>query len=138
MYLIRLRVTDDDGNTSQAQVSLTVLPITGVSANWKPFLAAVFALVLAGVGAWTSCARPWGGPARRNSDLHAFAITVLPFVLVEVLTGTLSVLTGTLSLPPWLGIGLIVDVAILVVGILVAAWRIGKPPQVPAAPPHKR
>src|SRR2546425_1117661 len=69
--------------------------------NWKPLVAAVLATFLAIVGAWSARRVPWPTGSRRA--LRAFAFTVLPFVVAEVGTGVLSLLTGLLAIPPLLG-----------------------------------
>lgn len=56
--------------------------------------------------------------------VKAFAITSLPFVLAETATGIVSLATGLLSIPPLIGLGLPVDAAILVMGVVVAVMRL--------------
>jgi hypothetical protein len=53
-----------------------------------------------------------------------FAVTALPFVLAEAGTGVLSFFTGWLSIPPLLGLGTAVDLAILLVGLAVDGFRV--------------
>jgi flagellar biosynthesis protein FliP len=54
----------------------------------------------------------------------AFAITSLPFVVIEAATGTISMATGYLSIPPVIGIGVGVDFVILIAGLAVAVLRL--------------
>ncbi len=89
--------------------------------NWKPFVALAFASILAVVGAWAARRVPWHAGSRRR--LRAFAFTAMPFIVGEVLTGIGSFFTRFLAVPPILGVGTAVDVAILVAGILVFANR---------------
>ena len=53
----------------------------------------------------------------------AFIVFSLPFILAEVATGIVSALTGTLSIPPLLGVGTVADALILVAGVAVAVIR---------------
>jgi len=53
-------------------------------------------------------------------------ITSLPFVLAEAGTGTASMLTGQLSIPPLVGPGTVVDGAVLAMGLAVAVTRMLK------------
>ena len=55
--------------------------------------------------------------------VKAFTITSLPFVLAEAGTGIVSLLTGQLSLPPIIGLGTGVDLAILLAGLLFMTLR---------------
>ncbi len=52
--------------------------------------------------------------------VRAFAITSLPFVLAEAATGVVSFFTGELRIPPYFGVGMAVDLVILLVGLGVA------------------
>jgi hypothetical protein len=92
-------------------------------ANWKPLVAAVFALILAVVGLWSSKRRPWKGEKERMAVVKAILITSLPFVLLEAATGVASLITGNLSIPPAVGIGTGVDLAILMAGLARAIFR---------------
>jgi len=53
-------------------------------------------------------------------------VDALPFVLADTATGTASLLTGLLSIPPLLGTGTAIDLAILLIGLAVAAGRVLK------------
>jgi len=54
----------------------------------------------------------------------AFVFTSMPFVFAETMTGTASLLTGRLSIPPLVGAGTAVDLAILLTGMAAAILRI--------------
>jgi len=124
-YTVTLTVTDDDGNTSTTQVMIEVTGLAppSVEENCKPPLAAVFATVLAIIGCWSSKRRPWKGGKDGMAVVRAFAITSLPFIFAEAVTGVISLLTGELRIPPSVGIGTAVDVAILSVGLVVGISR---------------
>jgi hypothetical protein len=53
----------------------------------------------------------------------AFLLTSLPFVVAEAGTGIFSLLTGLLSMPPTIGLGSGVDLAILLAGLLILKLR---------------
>jgi hypothetical protein len=97
-----------------------------IAVNYKPIVALVFAIILLVAGLWSSKRRPWKGGKERMAVMQAFAIFSLPFVLAEAGTGIISLLTGLLSVPPLLGAGTAIDLAILVAGIVVAYYRIRK------------
>ena len=60
----------------------------------------------------------------------AFVIFSIPFVLAEAVTGIMSHIAGVLSIPPTIGVGTAVDLAILVGGLsLSACWMLRKRPQ---------
>ena len=126
-YVATVWLNDTGGNTTSRRISLTVTsaptPVTG--GNWKPLVAAVSAFVLALVGAWSARRAPWPTGSRRR--LRAFVLTALPFVVAEASTGIVSYATGLLTIPPVLGLGAMVDGAILVVGISVAVVRLRRP-----------
>jgi hypothetical protein len=58
--------------------------------------------------------------------VKAFLLTSMPFVLAEAATGMASFLTGQLSMPPSIGAGTAVDLAILTAGMIVAILRIAR------------
>ena len=95
-----------------------------VEPNWKPLVAAVFATLLAIVGAWSSRRVPWPTGSRRAS--RAFAFTVLPFVVAEAGTGVVSFHTGLLAIPPLFGAGTAVDLGIFAVGVTVSMYRVAR------------
>ena len=96
-----------------------------VPVNYKSLVAAIFAVILTVAGAWSS-RRPWKGGTGRKAVVKAFIVVSIPFVLAEAATGVLSFFTGQLSIPPLVGAGTAVDLAILLVGLVVAILRIVK------------
>jgi hypothetical protein len=126
-HTIGFRSVDWLSNTEAERllsVTISSQPPPPTEPNWKPIVAAAFASVLALVGAWSSRRVPWPGGSRRG--LRAFAFTALPFVVAEVGTGVVSILTGQLAIPPLLGAGTTVDLAILVAGIAASVYRVRK------------
>jgi len=88
--------------------------------NWKPLIALIFTILLLLVGTYVSHKRPLKfikNPKRKQA--YTWMITVLPFVVAEIATGVISGLTGLLSVPPFLGPGMVVDLVILILGLLV-------------------
>ena len=55
--------------------------------------------------------------------VKAYAITTVPFKLAEALTGIFSLATGRLSIPPMIGAGTLLDVAILIIGLIILLMR---------------
>jgi hypothetical protein len=98
-------------------------PGIDVRMNYKPLVALIFALILTVIGLWTSKKRPWKGGDGKMAVLKAFAVTSLPFVTAEAITGIVSHLTGQLSIPPIIGAGTAVDLTILLLGILFPLIR---------------
>lgn len=96
---------------------MTTLPEVGV--NHKPLVALISAIILLGAGVWSSKKRPWKGGKDGMAVAKTSAIVSLPFILTEILTGALSFVTGELRLPPAIGVGTAVDLAILVAGLSV-------------------
>jgi hypothetical protein len=126
LYIVTLTVWDDDGNSSATSASVEVTfspPSIEVTVNYKPIVALMFAIILLVAGIWSSKRRPWKGRKDRMAVVKAFAITSLPFVLLEAATGTISSLTGSLSIPPLLGAGAAIDLAILLSALAVALVR---------------
>ena len=101
-------------------------PPPEVSVNYKPILAVVFAVILLVTGVWSSKRRPWKGGKDRMAVAKAFAITSMPFVLAEGVTGIASFVTGELRIPPSFGSGTAMDSIILILGLMVAVYRIMK------------
>jgi len=87
--------------------------------NWKPIIALIFALILLLIGILVSYKRPIKFTGILGRDrLYTFLGGVLPFVIAEIITGIISLITGLLSVPPILGVGLVVDLIILIIGII--------------------
>ncbi len=112
-------------------VSGPQIPPIEVTVNYKPILAVMFAIILLVAGVWSSRKRPWRGGKGRMAVMKAFMVTSMPFVLAEAGTGVVSFLTGQLSIPPLVGTGTAVDLAILVSGLVVTVLRVmmTKPPK---------
>lgn len=94
-----------------------------VGANYKPVVAAFFAIVLAVAGIWSSKRRPWKGGKDGMAVAKAFMMTSAPFVIMEAMTGVVSLLTGRLSIPPAIGPGTAMDIAILLAGLAASIVR---------------
>lgn len=126
-YTVTLTVTDDDGNIDEANVTVTIVaPSMPADLNLKPVVAALFASVLAVLGSWSSRRRPWRRKDQRESAVSAFILICAPFLIAEVATGVISFVSGQLSIPPVLGLGTAVDVAILAAGLAVSVARLMK------------
>jgi hypothetical protein len=122
--------TNSDSETGSFVMDEETLPPEEEEYNWKPVIALAFTLILLFLGLAASFKRPIGFKGILQKDrLMTFLGGVLPFVIAEAATGVISLATGLLSIPPIAGAGLIVDVAILVIGILVilAILMKGKP-----------
>ena len=125
-HVIGYRSADRLNNTEAERTFPVAVggPPPPAATNWKPLVAALFATVLALVGAWSTRRAPWPTGSRRR--LRAFALAPAPFIVAEATTGVVSLFTGLLAIPPLLGAGTAVDVAILAVGIAVSAYRVRK------------
>jgi len=122
----RLNVTVSDGDLAawHEWIVRVQAPSPGGSVpevNWKPLVAGVFTAILVVAGVWSARRAPWSTGVRRT--VRAFAVFALPFVLGEAATGVLSFFTGWLSIPPVLGLGTAVDLAILLSGLAVGGFR---------------
>ncbi len=95
-----------------------------VAVNYKPIIALIFAIILAVVGTWSSKRKPWRGGKNKKAVAKAFMTASLPFIIAEAGTGVVSLVTGQLSMPPLLGAGTAVDLAILLAGTVVSILRI--------------
>jgi len=124
LYTATLTVTDDDGNVSSAIATVEIVaPPVSVTVNYKPVVAALFAIILLMAGVWSSKRRPWRGGKDRRAVVKAFLITSLPFIVAEAATGIASLVAGCLTMPPSFGVGTAVDTTILAVGLVVAVGR---------------
>jgi len=88
--------------------------------NYKPLIALIFSVILLLFGTYVSFRKPLKFTKNeRRHKLHTWLIAVLPFVIAEAITGIVSLLTGLLSIPPLTGAGMVVDLAILIIGLIV-------------------
>jgi len=88
-----------------------------------PGAAGIFAIIPLVAGVQSSKRRPRKGGKDRMAVVKAFAITAPPFILIEAATGTISFLTGSLSIPPLPGAGTAVDLGVLMAGIAATVSR---------------
>jgi len=104
-------------------VSGPQVPPIEVAVNYKPIVAVMFAIILLVAGICSSKRRPWKGRKDRMAVVKAFILTPMPFVAAEAATGVISFLTGGLSIPPVVGVGMAVDCTILILGLIVLVAR---------------
>jgi hypothetical protein len=109
-YVVQFWSIDHLGNSEPVRSTTIVVP------NWKPVVALVFAVFIAitGVIVVRRLRPELEAPAAR-----VWARLVLPWVVVESITGVASLFFAVLMIPPLLGVGLIVDLAILALGLLL-------------------
>jgi len=109
---------DTDGNWDYA-TGIFVMEPKPEEHNWKPLIALIFVLVLLHIGILVSYRRPIRFTGILGRDrVYTFLSGILPFVIVEALVGIISLFTGHLRVPPILGVGLIVDLIILILGLI--------------------
>ena len=125
-HAIGYRSVDNLGNVeTERTLNVTVEMVVPVEPNQKPLVALAFSIILFAAGAWSSRRAPWKGEKGKRATLKALVVLTLPFVALEVGTGVVSLLTGVLSVPPVLGLGMAVDGTILVAGIAILVYRAG-------------
>jgi len=125
---IRYRSTDRLGNREVQLTSVLVVE------NWKPMVAFLFTLLLALLGLILAM-RSRKSPEDRTW-IERYLMGSLPFVVAEAVTGMVSAMTGAMPIPPFLDLGMIVDVGIFVAGLAVATLinsRAGKAPVTPGS-----
>ncbi len=123
-HVIGYRSVDNLGNEERERtLDVRIRTVVSVNTNLKPFVAAVFAITLVVVGLRSARRAPWRGVATWKGRSQAFLATSLPFVAAEATTGIVSLFTGMLAIPPLLGLGMVVDVAILAAGLIIFILR---------------
>lgn len=112
-YNITAWVRDDGGNWASEEDSFEVLESELVQEeeepNYKPALAALFAILLLVLGLLALRA------GEEESKIRKFWF--LPFALAELATCAVSASSGALSIPPVLGAGLLVDLVAFLLGL---------------------
>ncbi len=110
-HAIGYRATDRLGNTEQEHVAPVVVE------NWKPIIALVFAIVLVVLAAVLAIR------ARRDDGGRWKPILVggVIFAVAELATGVISALTGAIPIPPFLGLGTIIDASLIAAGFVVVS-----------------
>jgi parallel beta-helix repeat protein len=87
--------------------------------NYKPLIALIFTIILLIVGSYVSYKRPLEFRDYIKKDrLLTWLFVVLPFAIAEIFTGIISLMTGLLSVPPLIGLGMFVDLGILFAGLI--------------------
>jgi hypothetical protein len=120
IHTIEFRAYDNLDNLEVVH-SITVELIEPASQeeNLKPLIAIVFAIVLATIGAMLALKRPFISEEGNEKKGFTFLAVAFPFVLAETLTGILSMFVPAIEVPPWFGLGMILDLAILIAGLVV-------------------
>jgi hypothetical protein len=116
--------------------------------NWKPIIAMIFTAILLIVGIIVVYNRPMKFTGELGRDrTYTFLAGVVPFAIAEAITGIVSFVTGLLAVPPLFGLGMVVDLAILIIGILCSIMiykkgvpydtyvKDGEPPESSELPP---
>ncbi|MFQ5909502.1 MAG: OmpL47-type beta-barrel domain-containing protein, partial [Thermoplasmata archaeon] len=117
-HMILYGSVDNLGNVEEPK-ELEV-EIARPSENWKPLLAVLLAIILLAFGLIVCKRRPLEFKTGRSSA-KTFLLISSPFWIAEVITGVVSLLTGWLSIPPLLGIGMFLDLGILIAGLIALA-----------------
>jgi hypothetical protein len=97
--------------------------------NWKPIIALIFTFILLIIGMAVTYNRPMEFTGELSKDRwYSFFAGVLPFIIAEALTGIISFFTGLLAIPPIIGLGMIVDLTILILGLvsIIIIYKKGK------------
>ena len=123
-HTIAYRSVDNLGN-SELPKELT-FEIEEPSENLKPLMALAFAIVLLLCGLAVSKRRSIEFKSGRSFSKTFLALS-LPFWLAEIVTGVVSLITGVLSVPPLFGVGMLLDMGILLAGLIVLAIHGGQP-----------
>ena len=128
---VTYRAVDLLGNWGPEQtlnVTVSVEPVSP-SGNWKPWLAVGFALALILLGLYV-------GRKDRAWSLSSPRTVGIVFGAAELATGALSTVSPALAVPPY-GLGLVVDLAILLAGVfaILALSRKPSAPEEAAADP---
>jgi parallel beta-helix repeat protein len=119
-YTFVIWAGDKDGNWANTGSTFSMEPKKEeLEYNWKPIIALIFTIILLILGILIFFKRPlkFKGKLKKNR-WYTFLIGVLPFAAAESATGVISLFTGHLRVPPILGVGMIVDLIILIAGIL--------------------
>jgi predicted GH43/DUF377 family glycosyl hydrolase len=120
VYTFTIRVNDTSNNWASTTGSFEIEEEEEPDEyNWKPLIALIFTLILLIVGIVIVLSHPMKFTGELGRDrTYSFFAGVLPFVVAEAITGIVSFFTGLLAVPPLFGIGMIVDLAILIIGII--------------------
>jgi subtilase family serine protease len=84
--------------------------------NYKPLVASIFTIILALLGFLVSYRRPLSQLG--GNKLYTWLVIALPFMVAEIVTGVSSMYVGLLEIPPILGIGMVLDVSVLLLGLI--------------------
>jgi predicted GH43/DUF377 family glycosyl hydrolase len=130
-YSYTIWANDTSGNRASSSGSFEIEPDEEPDEyNWKPIIALIFMAILLIVGIIVVYNRPMKFTGDLSKDrTYTFLAGVLPFAIAEAITGIISFVTGLLAVPPLLGLGMIVDLAILIVGIIcsIVIYKKGVP-----------
>ena len=125
-HVIGYRSVDNLGNVESERTVLVPTETAPPEFNWKPSVATTFALILLVVGAWSARRSPGKDRRARRAALKGAVVFALPFIVLEGVTGVVSLTTGLLSIPPLLGVGTLVDLAILTAGVATSVYGGGR------------
>ncbi|MEE9340150.1 MAG: hypothetical protein V3V21_00620, partial [Thermoplasmata archaeon] len=120
IHTIEFRAHDNLDNSEEVQsITVDLIEPAALEDNLKPLIAIVFAIVLAIVGALLALKRPFISEKGKEKRAFTFLAVAFPFVLAEILTGISSLFVPAMEVPPWFGLGMIIDLAILAGGLVI-------------------
>ncbi|MFQ5909923.1 MAG: hypothetical protein ACE5IJ_04285, partial [Thermoplasmata archaeon] len=115
------------GNLEEFQsLTINLIEPAVLDENLKPLIAVTFAIILAIIGAVLALKRPFISEEGKEKKGFTFLAVALPFIMAEMITGILSLFISSIEVPPWFGLGMILDLAILIVGLGVELVVIAK------------
>lgn len=129
-YSFEIWANDPDDNWASENGTFEIEPAKEPEEyNWKPVIALIFTVILLIIGLVVVYNRPMKFTGELSKDRwYSFFFGVLPFACAEAITGIISFFTGLLAVPPILGLGMIVDLTILIIGLIsiITIYKKGK------------
>ncbi|MFQ6127711.1 MAG: OmpL47-type beta-barrel domain-containing protein [Thermoplasmata archaeon] len=120
MHTIEFRGIDNLDNVEDIKfLAVVLIEPTILEENLKPLIAIVFAIILAIISSVVALKRPFVSEDGKKRKGITFLAIALPFIVAELTTGILSLFISSIRIPPWIGLGTLVDLAILVSGIVL-------------------
>jgi subtilase family serine protease len=131
-YTLEFYSVDNLGNPEhpqQKQLEITLESQDAADeANYKPILSVVLAIFLLVLGLFL-CRRESRLEEESKKpgfftllDKKSFVMFSVSFAVIEFIIGGASAVTGALSVPPAVGAGMIVDLAVFILGLIIAFW----------------
>ena len=126
-HTIEYRTVDNLGNELETSHLSMVVTEPGERINWNPLVASILALILGVLGYFYLLKYEKKGLKELELiETIPFLLLILPFVALELTLGIASLFDNSLSIPPWAGGAMLLDLIVIDSGLVALVFWISR------------